>query len=49
MAKDFKRTGQGELIKKIKYDNYMFSAIIECYETLRDILNNLLNDMEDRK
>ncbi|KAJ8512658.1 hypothetical protein OPV22_003092 [Ensete ventricosum] len=49
MAKDFKRTGQGELIKKIKYDNYMFSAVIECYETLRDILNNLLNDEEDRK
>ncbi|CAL9757214.1 unnamed protein product [Musa acuminata subsp. burmannicoides] len=48
MAKDFKRKGQGELKKKIKYDNYMFSAVIECYETLRDILINLLNDEKER-
>lgn len=49
MAKDFKKKGEAELFKKIKYDNYMHSAVIECYETLGDILYSLLIDEEDRQ
>ncbi|XP_020701852.1 callose synthase 7 isoform X1 [Dendrobium catenatum] len=49
MAKDFKKKGEAELFKKIKYDNYMHSAVIECYETLRDILYSLLVDEEDKQ
>ncbi|WOK98671.1 callose synthase 7-like isoform X1 [Canna indica] len=48
MAKDFKKKDDRELIKKIKSDNYMFAAVIECYETLRDILNDLIIEDEDR-
>ncbi|KAG0490997.1 hypothetical protein HPP92_007860 [Vanilla planifolia] len=49
MAKDFKEKGEAELFKKIKYDNYMHNAVIECYHTLRDILNSLLVDEEDKQ
>ncbi|KAK8958474.1 Callose synthase 7 [Platanthera guangdongensis] len=49
MAKDFKKKGEAELFKKIKYDNYMHSAVIECYETLREILYSLLVDEEDKQ
>ncbi|XP_072994078.1 callose synthase 7-like [Typha latifolia] len=49
MAKDFKGKNDDDLIKKIKYDNYMFSAVIECYHTLKDILYSLLVDEEDKK
>ncbi|KAG1347013.1 callose synthase 7 [Cocos nucifera] len=48
MAKDFKGKDD-ELIKKIKSDHYMFSAVIECYETLRDILFGLLKDEDDKE
>ncbi|XP_057461875.1 callose synthase 7-like isoform X3 [Actinidia eriantha] len=48
MAKDFKGKDDIELFKKIKTDEYMCSAVIECYETLRDILTNLLEDEGDR-
>lgn len=48
MAKDFKNKDDGELFRKIKYDEYMLFAVIECYETLRDILYSLLLDDEDK-
>ncbi|KAL2938817.1 Callose synthase 1 [Bienertia sinuspersici] len=34
MAKDFKKKDYSELFNKIKDDDYMYSAVIECYETL---------------
>jgi callose synthase len=48
MAKDFKGKDDVELFKKIKSDDYMRSAVIECYETLRDIIYALLEDESDR-
>ncbi|XP_020098327.1 callose synthase 7-like isoform X2 [Ananas comosus] len=47
MAKDFKGTDE-KLIKKIKRDNYMLSAVIECYETTRYILYSLFQDQHDK-
>ncbi|XP_020081166.1 callose synthase 7-like, partial [Ananas comosus] len=47
MAKDFKGTDK-ELIKKIERDNYMLYAVIECYESLRDILTDLFTDQHDK-
>ncbi|KAG5520393.1 hypothetical protein RHGRI_033091 [Rhododendron griersonianum] len=47
-AKDFKRDSDTELLK-IENDEYMCSAVIECYETLRDLLYNLLEDEGDRQ
>lgn len=49
MAKDFKKKGDKELINKIRHDKYMISAVIECYETLRDILNELLTDQNEKR
>lgn len=48
MAKDFKGTDK-ELIKKIERDNYMLYAVIECYESLRDILTDLFTDQHDKE
>lgn len=48
MAKDFKGTDE-KLIKKIKRDNYMLSAVIECYETTRYILYSLFQDQHDKE
>ncbi|KAL8152216.1 hypothetical protein V2J09_009976 [Rumex salicifolius] len=45
MAKDFKK-GDEDLFKKIRNDEYMCSAVIECYETLSEILKELLLDTE---
>ncbi|KAF5481508.1 hypothetical protein F2P56_002150 [Juglans regia] len=47
MAKDFKGDDD-DLFKKIRSDAYMHSAVIECYETLRDIIYGLLEDEKDR-
>ncbi|KAI3888627.1 hypothetical protein MKW92_004792 [Papaver armeniacum] len=47
MAKDFKGRNDMDLFRKIKNDEYMHSAVIECYETFRDILYGLLEDEED--
>ncbi|KAF5462623.1 hypothetical protein F2P56_018612, partial [Juglans regia] len=47
MAKDFKGNDD-DLFKKIRSDAYMHSAVIECYETLREIINRLLEDVKDR-
>ncbi|KAB8424723.1 hypothetical protein FH972_024983 [Carpinus fangiana] len=49
MAKDFKGKDDEELFKKIKGDDYMHSAVIECYETVRDIIFGLLEDEADKK
>ncbi|XP_034701609.1 callose synthase 7 [Vitis riparia] len=48
MAKDFKENEDADLFKKIKNDDYMHSAVIECYESLRDILYGLLEDQNDK-
>lgn len=48
MAKDFKGKDDDDLFRKIKSDEYMYSAVAECYETLRDIIYNLLLDEEDK-
>ena len=45
MAKDFKGE-DAELYKKM--DEYMQSALIECYESLRDIIYGLLQDDTDQ-
>ncbi|KAI8526612.1 hypothetical protein RHMOL_Rhmol12G0009500 [Rhododendron molle] len=47
MAKDL--NSDAKLFEKIENDEYMRSAVIECYETLRDLLYNLLEDEGDRK
>lgn len=48
MAKDFKGKEDADLFKKIKADEYMYSAVIECYESLRDIIYSLLEDEADK-
>lgn len=48
MAKDFKGKDDAELFKKIKSDPYMHSAVIECYQTLKGIIHDLLLDEVDR-
>lgn len=47
MAKDFKGKEDAELFKKM--DDYMQSAVIESYESLRDIIYGLLEDDADRR
>ncbi|KAJ8749374.1 hypothetical protein K2173_018863 [Erythroxylum novogranatense] len=45
MAKDFRGKEDADLFKKM--DEYMHSAVIECYQTLRDIIYGLLeNDLD---
>ncbi|KAI3796322.1 hypothetical protein L1987_38989 [Smallanthus sonchifolius] len=48
MAKNFKGKEDADLFKKINNDDYMYSAIIECYQTLKDILLGLLDDEGDK-
>jgi len=49
MAKDYKKDDDAELFKKIKSDGYMYSAVVECYETLKDIILSLLLGAEDKQ
>ncbi|XWS30100.1 hypothetical protein CRYUN_Cryun24cG0088900 [Craigia yunnanensis] len=49
IAKDFKGKQDGELFKLIKGDSYMHSAVIECYETIRCLIDGLLEDEADKK
>lgn len=49
IAKEFKGKEDTELIKLIKGDSYMHSAVIECYETLRCLIYGLLEDEADKK
>ncbi|KAK4487157.1 hypothetical protein RD792_006474 [Penstemon davidsonii] len=48
MAKDFEKE-DADLFRKIKNDDFMHHAIIECYETLRDVLLGILLDDVDKK
>ncbi|KAF3444992.1 hypothetical protein FNV43_RR14685 [Rhamnella rubrinervis] len=48
MAKDFKGKDDDDLFRKIRSDEYMYSAVIECYETLSDIISGLLEDQADK-
>lgn len=48
MAKGFKGKDDAELFKKINTDDYMYSAIVECYQTLKGILFGLLEDEGDQ-
>ncbi|GAB2285087.1 Callose synthase 7 [Dionaea muscipula] len=47
MAKDFTRK-EDELFNKIQNDEYLHYAVIECYETLKEILTDLLDDRDDK-
>ncbi|KAE9618026.1 putative 1,3-beta-glucan synthase [Lupinus albus] len=49
MAKDFKKEEDADLFKKIMSDEYMHSAVVECYETLKDIIQELLLDDKDKR
>ncbi|KAJ0971510.1 hypothetical protein J5N97_019469 [Dioscorea zingiberensis] len=49
MAKDFKGKDDAGLFNKIKYDDYMSSAVIECYQTLKVILRDLLVEEEGKE
>ncbi|KAF9682829.1 hypothetical protein SADUNF_Sadunf05G0148900 [Salix dunnii] len=46
MAKDFKGKEDAELYRKM--DEYMQSAVTECYEALRDMIKDLLEDDADK-
>ncbi|KAL0002256.1 hypothetical protein SO802_016037 [Lithocarpus litseifolius] len=48
MAKDFKGKDDDDLFRKITSDDYMHSAVIECYQTVRDIIYALLEDESDK-
>jgi len=48
MAKDYKKETDDDLFRKIKSDGYMYSAVVECYETLREIILHLLLEEEDK-
>ncbi|KAI3728580.1 hypothetical protein L6452_17218 [Arctium lappa] len=47
MAKDFKGKEDADFFRKITSDDYMRSAVIECYQTLKEILFGLLDDERD--
>ncbi|KAK1438031.1 hypothetical protein QVD17_03832 [Tagetes erecta] len=47
MAKDYKGKDDADLFRKITSDDYMRSAVIECYLTLKEILLELLDDERD--
>lgn len=48
MAKDYKGKDDADLFKKIMSDEYMYSAVVECYEALRNVIYNLLLDEGDK-
>lgn len=49
MAKDYKKETDAGLFAKIKSDGYMYSAVVECYETLKEIILTLLLEEEDKQ
>ncbi|KAL2496657.1 Callose synthase 7 [Forsythia ovata] len=49
MAKDFKEKEDSDLFRKIKSDDFMYSAIVECYETLREVLIAFLEDEDEKE
>ncbi|KAF3629525.1 Callose synthase 3 [Capsicum annuum] len=48
MAKDFRGKEDADLFRKIKSDDFMRSAVIECYETLRYLLVGVLENKDDK-
>ena len=48
MAKSVKKRDE-ELLKRIKQDPYTYYAVIECYETLLNILYSLTEEASDKK
>ncbi|CAL4956327.1 unnamed protein product [Urochloa decumbens] len=48
MAKSVKKKDE-ELVKRIKQDPYTEYAVIECYETLLDILYSIIVEQSDKK
>ncbi|KAL8510691.1 hypothetical protein ACS0TY_017495 [Phlomoides rotata] len=49
MAKDFKEKEDADLFRKIKNDDFMYTAVIECYETLKQVLIGFLLDVGDQE
>lgn len=49
MAMTSKEGDDHELIEKIKLDKDRYNAVIECYESLKIILDSLLLDYNDQK
>jgi callose synthase len=49
MAMNSKEGDEHELIEEVKLDRDRYNAVIECYESLIIILNNLLLDPNDQK
>ena len=48
LAKSFKGMEEDKLLRKIKSDDYMYSAVMECYETLTNLICDLLEDEADK-
>ncbi|PON35895.1 Glycosyl transferase, partial [Trema orientale] len=48
MAKGFKGKEECKLFNKIKSDDYMYSAVIECYKTIGDVICHLLKNEADK-
>ena len=48
IAKSVKKRDE-ELLRRIKQDPYTYYAVIECYETLLDILYSLIAETSDMK
>lgn len=48
MAKDFRGKEDADLFRKIKSDDFMRSAVIECYETVRYLLVGILENKDDK-
>ncbi|KAL0732397.1 hypothetical protein Bca4012_008606 [Brassica carinata] len=49
MAKDFKGKEDTDLFKKIKSEYYMHYAVVEAYESVRDVIYGLLEDEPDKR
>ncbi|VFQ64399.1 unnamed protein product [Cuscuta campestris] len=48
MAKDFKGKDDAELFRKINSDEFMSSAVTECYETLKYLLTEVPVSLEEK-
>ncbi|KAK8637452.1 hypothetical protein V6N13_064871 [Hibiscus sabdariffa] len=49
IAKDVKGKEDAKLIKLIESDFYMHSAVVECYKTIKCLMDDLLADEDDKK
>ncbi|CAH9107488.1 unnamed protein product [Cuscuta europaea] len=49
MVKDFKGIDDAELFGKIKSDEFMLSALIECFETLKGLLTEIVETADDKR